>query len=67
MNAGYSSLLGITREEMEGSFKEYIDQFAESEGNSKSELIKKITYWYDGFCFSRSCEKVFNPFSAYLG
>jgi predicted AAA-ATPase/PD-(D/E)XK nuclease superfamily protein len=66
MDARYSSFLGITREEMEGSFKEYIDQFAESEGSSKSELIEKITYWYDGFCFSRSCEKVFNPFSLLL-
>ena len=66
MDARYSALLGITREEMEGSFKEYIDQFAESEGSSKSELIEKITYWYDGFCFSRSCEKVFNPFSLLL-
>ena len=66
MDARYSSLLGITREEMEGSFKEYIDQFAESEGSSKSELIEKITYWYDGFCFSRRCKKVFNPFSVLL-
>ena len=66
MDARYSSLLGITQEEMEGSFKEYIDQFAESEGSSKSELIEKITYWYDGFCFSRRCKKVFNPFSLLL-
>ena len=66
MDAKYSSLLGITRQEMEDSFKDHIDQFAESEGVSKPELIKKITYWYNGFCFSRSCEKVFNPFSALL-
>ncbi|MBW2740432.1 MAG: AAA family ATPase, partial [Deltaproteobacteria bacterium] len=66
MNAGYSSLLGITRQEIENCFKEHIDQFLESEGIDKSELIKKITYWYDGFCFSRSCEKVFNPFSMLL-
>ncbi|MEA2083760.1 MAG: AAA family ATPase [Thermodesulfobacteriota bacterium] len=66
MNAGYSSLLGITRQEMENSFKKYIDQFAGSEGVNKSELIKKITYWYDGFCFSGNCEKVFNPFSMLL-
>ena len=66
MDKRYSSLLGITREEMADSFEEYIDQFAESEGVSKSELIEKITYWYDGFCFSRSCKKVFNPFSALL-
>ena len=66
MDAKYSSLLGITRQEMEDSFKDHIDQFAESEGVSKPELIKKITYWYNGFYFSRSCEKVFNPFSALL-
>ena len=66
MDTRYSSLLGITREEILGSFKEYIDEFAGSEGVSKSELIEKITYWYDGFCFSRSCEKVFNPFSMLL-
>ena len=66
MDARYSSLLGITKEEMEESFKDHIDRFAKSEGVSKPELIKKITYWYDGFCFSRSCEKVFNPFSALL-
>jgi hypothetical protein len=66
MDIKHSSLLGITREEMGDSFKNHIDQFAASEGVSKPELIKKITCWYDGFCFSKSCEKVFNPFSALL-
>ena len=66
MDTKYSSLLGITRQEMEICFKNYIDRYAKSEGVNKSELIKKITYWYDGFCFSGSCEKVFNPFSMLL-
>jgi hypothetical protein len=66
MDASHSSLLGITPKEMDSSFKEYIDQFAESEGSSKTELIEKITYWYNGFCFSGICKKVFNPFSALL-
>jgi len=66
MDAKYSSLLGITPQELESSFKDYINQFAKTEGVSKFELIEKITYWYDGFCFSRSCEKVFNPFSVLL-
>ena len=66
MGMKYSSLLGITREEMEDSFKDHIDQFAESEGVSKPELIEKITDWYNGFCFSGTCEKVFNPFSMLL-
>ena len=66
MDMKHSSLLGITKEEMGDSFKNHINQFAKSEGISKPELIKKITYWYNGFCFSRTCEKVFNPFSALL-
>ena len=66
MDIRYSSLLGITRQEMETSFKEHIDQFAKTENVSNAELIKKITYWYNGFCFSLTCEKVFNPFSMLL-
>ncbi len=66
MDARHSSLLGITKDEMEDSFKDHIDHFAESEEVSKPELIKKITYWYNGFCFSGTCEKVFNPFSMLL-
>ena len=66
MDMKSSLLLGITREEMVNNFKDHVDQFAESEGVSKPELIKNITYWYNGFCFSRNCEKVFNPFSMLL-
>ncbi|MCD6185230.1 MAG: AAA family ATPase, partial [Deltaproteobacteria bacterium] len=66
MDAQYSSLLGITMQEMEICFKEHIDLFAKSEGIRKFELIGKIRYWYNGFCFSKSCTKVFNPFSALL-
>ncbi|MCK5508065.1 MAG: ATP-binding protein [Desulfobacterales bacterium] len=66
MDARYSSFLGITKEEIVDNFKDHIEQFAELEGVSKPELIKKITYWYNGFCFSGTCEKIFNPFSALL-
>ncbi len=66
MDAQYSSLLGITQEEMKVCFKDYIDRFAKLEGISNAELIGKIAYWYNGFCFSKSCTKVFNPFSELL-
>ena len=66
MDTRYSSLLGITGQEMETCFKEHIDRFAEIEDVSNAELIEKITYWYNGFCFSGTCEKVFNPFSMLL-
>ena len=66
MDTRYSSLLGITRGEMERSFNDHIDLLARSEGVNRSDLIKKITHWYNGFCFSRSCERVLNPFSTLL-
>ena len=66
MDIRYSSLLGITGQEMEICFKEHIDQFAKNENVTNADLIEKITYWYDGFCFSKCCTKVFNPFSALL-
>ncbi|MCD6273822.1 MAG: AAA family ATPase [Deltaproteobacteria bacterium] len=66
MDAQYSSFLGMTRQEVGTCFKEHIAWFAKSEGINTTELIKKITYWYNGFCFSGICEKVFNPFSMLL-
>ncbi|MBL0717397.1 MAG: ATP-binding protein [Desulfosarcina sp.] len=66
MDTRYSSLLGITREEMKICFKKHIDRFAKTEKISNAELIEKIIYWYNGFCFSGICEKVFNPFSMLL-
>ncbi|WDN90065.1 hypothetical protein BuS5_03035 [Desulfosarcina sp. BuS5] len=66
MDTGYSSFLGITMQEMKTFFKDHIDQFAKTENITKAVLIEKITYWYNGFCFSKGCTKVFNPFSALL-
>ena len=66
MDVRYSSLCGITQREIEICFEKHIGRLAESEGIEKSELIEKITYWYDGFCFSKRCEKVYNPFSTLL-
>lgn len=66
MDVRYSSLLGITKEEMESNFNDHIDLLAKAEEIGRSDIIEKITYWYNGFCFSRRCEKVFNPFSLLL-
>ncbi|MDO9517730.1 MAG: AAA family ATPase [Methanosarcinaceae archaeon] len=66
MNVSYSSLLGITKKEMVDYFNDHIDLLASAEEINRSDTIEKITYWYNGFCFSRNCEKVFNPFSLLL-
>jgi hypothetical protein len=46
MDAGYSSLLGINRQELEGNFKEHLDLFSKSEEIDSSELVEKIAYLF---------------------
>ena len=42
MDTRYSSLLGITRKEMENSFKDHINRFSKSEGMGNVELIENF-------------------------
>jgi hypothetical protein len=62
----YSSLLGITEEELINSFSEHITGFAEREKISREELIEKIRFWYNGYKFSPDGISVYNPFSTLL-
>jgi hypothetical protein len=59
----YATMLGITQAEMERDFQDYIHAFAESTDSSAPQLISEIRRWYDGFCFSKRCTPVYNPFS----
>ncbi len=59
----YAIMLGITQEEMEKYFEGYIEELGKVEGLSKEETLGKIREWYNGYCFSRNCERVYNPFS----
>ncbi len=63
MSNRFSTMLGITQEELERYFTEHIEAVAEEMGISKEEVIEGIREWYNGYCFSRRCEKVYNPFS----
>ena len=62
----YAALLGITQEEMERDFQDYVALFAENAGIPAAQLVADIRRWYDGFCFSKSCTPVYNPFSLLL-
>ncbi len=66
MDNRYSALLGITGAEMRAAFAGYIERLAAAEGSSRAAVLEKIAYWYDGFCFSRRCVSVYNPFSLLL-
>ncbi|HNF27527.1 MAG TPA: AAA family ATPase [Leptospiraceae bacterium] len=66
MNAKYSAVAGITEEELKNNFKEYIADFSDSLDISEDLLFTKIRNWYNGYCFSGQCERVYNPFSTLL-
>jgi hypothetical protein len=63
MAADYSTLLGITDEELDSYFPEYIKLFAESEGFTYDEARERLRLYYNGYRFSESNSKVYNPFS----
>jgi len=63
MSPLFSTILGITEEELSGYFDGYLEDFVERKGLSKEELLRQMRYWYDGFCFAADCQSVYNPFS----
>jgi hypothetical protein len=64
--AEYSPLLGYTQDELESYFREYILDFAETQSLTVSAALEEIKLWYNGYRFSESEIKVYNPFSSLL-
>jgi hypothetical protein len=64
--AEYSPLLGYTQDELESYFREYILNFAETQSLTVSAALEEIKLWYNGYRFSESEIKVYNPFSSLL-
>jgi hypothetical protein len=59
----YASLCGITLPELEESFAFGIRKFAEQEGCTFEEMVRKLREQYDGYHFTKSMVDVFNPYS----
>jgi hypothetical protein len=66
MKPAFSTALGLTEDEIRTCFKPYIEDFANHEGITTEALLQQMREWYDGFCFSSDCERVYNPFSILL-
>ena len=66
MDNRFGALLGMTQEEMETSFADYIQTFSMNSGIHAPDLVAEIRRWYNGFCFSKACVPVYNPFSLLL-
>jgi hypothetical protein len=58
-----ATLCGYTQEELEFYFKDHINAYAQKDGITPQALLDQLKLWYNGFCFSKNGEKVYNPFS----
>jgi Predicted AAA-ATPase/PD-(D/E)XK nuclease superfamily len=58
----FSTLLGITQEELERDFHEHIEHLAKEMGIGRAELLVKIKHWYNGYTWD-GVNFVYNPFS----
>ncbi|MDR2564050.1 MAG: ATP-binding protein [Prevotellaceae bacterium] len=62
MNEKYGEMCGLTYEEIEKYFPEYINETAKEMEISHAELYEKVRKHYDGFCFD-GVHRLYNPFS----
>ena len=63
MNNNYAALCGYTEDEIRFNFKDYIRKWAKLLGYSEKDIFSEIKSWYNGFRFSDSSAKVYNPWS----
>ena len=59
----FSTLLGITQEELEEYFSDYIHQLGEKNNSSYKQTLALLQHYYNGYRFSKENIKVYNPFS----
>ncbi len=63
MDDRYSTILGITHNELETYLNDYIDILKDKLKVSYNEAKQELINYYDGYKFSSEGELVFNPFS----
>ncbi len=59
----YSSICGITEDEMKAVFEPEIQEMADELRISINDCLKELRMRYDGYHFSENSEGVYNPFS----
>lgn len=63
MEPEFAAICGITKEELTTTLSQDIEEMAQHNGVSNSEMEQMLTENYDGYHFSRNCPDLFNPFS----
>jgi len=61
----YSSLCGITEEELLSNFEEEVQAIATEYNKTYDEMINILRQRYDGYRFSEKEERIYNPFSLF--
>jgi hypothetical protein len=61
----YAALCGITQEELENNFPEYLNAASEELSMPRRELLTEIRKWYNGYSWDGKTS-VYNPFSVLL-
>ena len=61
----YSSLCGITEEELLSNFDEEVKALASEYNKTNDEMINILRQRYDGYRFSEKEERIYNPFSLF--
>ena len=61
----YSSICGITEEELVNNFREEVQALASEYKKTYDEMISILRQRYDGYRFSEKEERIYNPFSLF--
>ncbi len=61
----YSSICGITEEELKSNFIQEVQALANAYDKSKEEMMDILRAKYDGYRFSEKEERIYNPFSLF--
>ena len=63
MDEEYADICGISKDELLSQLGDYIDALAEAKDCTHDEMVKELTYRYDGYHFTWPSPDIFNPYS----
>lgn len=63
MDEEYADICGISKDELLSQLGDYIYALAEANGCTHDEMVKELTYRYDGYHFTWPSPDIFNPYS----
>ncbi len=62
IDSRFATIVGLTQEEVENAFPDYLAEFQQHAGYSREELLELIRFWYNGYSWD-GLTRLYNPFS----